>query len=223
MQAITEIGEMLIGTVGKEYFFKPSLKRMYQLGTPQEIVEIYAVLNGKEIRERLPLVFGSAYQQGYLLGLLNSPVFGRKILQTAMWVMNCCCDDDLTPLIGEYDVSAKRIVYQKGALSPKEIISTAQCLLTHGIIGRVELDLAQSGQADYTDGFYAIEYISLARTLFGLSRAEAEDLTISELQQLIKSRMPKTASNRHFSDDEYDRIMEEYERQREISLQAENG
>ena len=45
---LTEIGEMRISLADKYFFFKPSFAAMNELGSPKEIVELYATLNGYE-------------------------------------------------------------------------------------------------------------------------------------------------------------------------------
>lgn len=67
----------------------------------------------------------------------------------------------------------------------------AQSLITHGIIGKAKvrhLQRHESGEA--TSEFRAFEYISAARNHFGMSRAEAEQLSMTEFQLLIAAKYP---------------------------------
>ncbi|QLB40794.1 DUF6246 family protein [Mannheimia pernigra] len=214
---ISEIGEMLVSVENRDFLFKPSFKNIYKIGSPKEIVEIYALLYGKEIRERLPYILTkSELHQSFFWSLLNSPVFGRKILQNAILVMSCCCDDDISSLIGEWLPSKSGIKYKLGKLPPKVIINFAKNLMAHGVIGCCKLPKQEkSEKSDFSESFDVIEYISLARTHFNMSREDAENLTMTELQQLLKSQMPaENNSYGQFTEEEYDRIMAEYEKRR---------
>lgn len=215
MKPITDIGECLISTAERDYFFKPSLKAMAVLGSPVEVVQIYAELYGSEVRALLDKVSttSTAFQE-YVFDVIYSPVFGRKILQHAMNVLCACCEDEVSELIGEWKAGERGLVYVRGALPYSDVITLARHLMMHGVIGCCPLDVpANKSVGSYSNEFQAIEYISLARTAFGLSRQDAENLTMTEFQQLIKSRQPQKKA-RHFTDDEYDRIMAEYEQSR---------
>lgn len=217
MQPITEIGEMLITTKQKSYFLKPSFKNIYHLGNSREIVRIYAELHGQEIKDAAQKILTSKSPafQNYALKKLNSPIFGRKILANAMNVIACCCDDDTGPLIGYWIAGKDGVKYRKGALSIEQIILIAKSLMEHGIIGRAKLDLPPPSESknNYSNEFNIIEYISLARTHFGMTREEAENLTMTELQELLKSQMPKKKESL-FTEEEYNSIMDEYEREK---------
>ena len=63
----------------------------------------------------------------------------------------------------------------------------------------------ESGEA--TSEFRAFEYISAARNHFGMSRAEAEQLSMTEFQLLIAAKYP---DQKGFTKDEYDAVADEY-------------
>ncbi|EFN03430.1 DUF6246 family protein [Actinobacillus pleuropneumoniae] len=217
-QPILEIGEIVITHNGVDYWFKPTLKNIYKIGNPSEIVEIYGIVNLQNILDYAEAIKDkSLFHQAYFLSVLRSPVFGRRILLEAMNVVQACCDMDCTDLIGNFTPTAKGVRYKSGALSPKVIIAIARRLLEHGVIGCCKLDLNQEGENksnndDYSPEFNVIEYISLARTMFGISREEAESLTMTELQEMIKSKIPKKqAPKAVFSESEYDELMRAYE------------
>ncbi|MDE4002141.1 DUF6246 family protein [Glaesserella parasuis] len=217
---ISEIGEMLVSTENRDFLFKPSFKNIYKIGSPKEIVEIYALLHGSEIRERMPYILTkSEPHQSFFWAMLNSPVFGRKILQNAMFVMSCCCDDDISSLVGEWLPSKSGVKYKFGTLPPKTIINFAKNLMVHGVIGCCELPKQEkSANNEFSESFDVIEYISLARTHFNMSREDAENLTMTELQQLLKSQMlPENKKAGMFTEDEYDQIMAEYEKNKKAA------
>ncbi|SMB87348.1 hypothetical protein SAMN05660772_02726 [Pasteurella testudinis DSM 23072] len=217
MQANLAIGEFSITHGGKDYLFRPSLKNISAIGTPQEIVIAYSVLNGGEIAKLLrDVVELNQWAKQYAAKTALSPVFGRNILMTAVTILTCCCSDDVTAITGYYKPGGKGLLYCPGKLSIKDIITLARHLIDHGIIGTVDLrrDQKDSAKATYTAEFNAEEYISAARCHFGLPRMEAENLTMTEFQMLIKAMYKdsdKKTNGAIFTEDEYDRIMAEFE------------
>lgn len=214
-----EIGDFYLLSGEREYLFKPSFKNIAKTGAPAEIVEQYSALFNSEV-----LAFVTAAEslnqdlQQYASKVAASPVFGRKILQLALVMLNACCDDDLTDLIGEFWSGKKGLVYKKGTLSIRDIISLARHLALHGIVGNVDMQ-KDNTKTEYAAEFNAEEYINAARCHFGLSRESAENLTMTEFQLLIKAKYPDQKKKQAiFTEDEYDRIMSDYEENRKNLL-----
>ena len=91
---------------GSEYTFTPSLARIATLGSPHEIVALYAALHG--------------------------PNAARE----AAYVLACLCDqDDPSPLIGEYTLPPV-VEFNPGAMPEAEQIIIARHLMQHGIVGK---------------------------------------------------------------------------------------
>ena len=89
---LTEIGEMRISLSDRSFFFKPSFRAMNEIGTPKEIVEVYAKLNGIDYVAPLQhveyLPFGEQMQ---VMKTISKPVYGRHVLSAAYIVMQSCC------------------------------------------------------------------------------------------------------------------------------------
>lgn len=191
---LTEIGELRISLTDKSYFFKPSFRAMNEIGTPKEIVEMYATLNGADYLAVMQhvgnLPFGAQMQ---VMKAVSKPVYGRHVLSAAFIIMQACCEEDVTMLIGGWKPTARGVRYVPGVMPVNDIIIIARNLLDHGIIGKSPLKVPQrsESQAKTTSEFNVSQYIISARTHFSISREEAEDLSMTEFQQMIKNKYPE--------------------------------
>lgn len=192
---LTEIGEMRISLSDKSFFFKPSFRAMNEIGTPKEIVEVYARLNGIDYVAPLQhveyLPFGAQMQ---VMKTISKPVYGRHVLSAAYIVMQSCCEDDISVLIGGWKPTPRGVRYVPGIMPVSDIIIIARNLMQHGIIGKSPLKvperLEEQGKKT-TNEFHASQYIISARTHFDMSRDEAENLSMTEFQMMIKNKYPE--------------------------------
>ncbi|HEK2895933.1 TPA: hypothetical protein SMT94_000004 [Proteus mirabilis] len=209
MTPMLEIGEMVISTDKTDYFFRPSFANMTRIGDPKQIVDIFALLNGIEIQNLLRQATMN-YQKipDWLFKMINKPVYGRNILQLAMLVMQSCCNDECDEIIGEWKPGKRGLVYKQGKMPISDIILIARELFTHGVIGKAKIRQLQrnESQNDFSDSFLSIEYISAARAHFGMTRYDAEQLTMTEFQLMLKAKYP---DEKGFTKEEYNAIMEE--------------
>lgn len=192
---LTEIGEMRISLSDKSFFFKPSFRAMNEIGTPKEIVEVYAKLNGIDYVAPLQhveyLPFGAQMQ---VMKTISKPVYGRHVLSAAYIVMQSCCEDDISVLIGGWKPTPRGVRYVPGIMPVSDIIIIARNLTQHGIIGKSPLKvperLEEQGKKT-TNEFHASQYIISARTHFDMTRDEAENLSMTEFQMMIKNKYPE--------------------------------
>nr|DAL15675.1 MAG TPA_asm: hypothetical protein [Caudoviricetes sp.] len=192
---LTEIGEMRISLSDRSFFFKPSFRAMNEIGTPKEIVEVYAKLNGIDYVAPLQhveyLPFGAQMQ---VMKTISKPVFGRHVLSAAYIVMQSCCEDDISVLIGGWKPTPRGVRYVPGIMPVSDIIIIARNLMEHGIIGKSPLKvperLEEQGKKT-TNEFHASQYIISARTHFDMTRDEAENLSMTEFQMMIKNKYPE--------------------------------
>lgn len=192
---LTEIGEMRISLSDRSFFFKPSFRAMNEIGTPKEIVEVYAKLNGIDYVAPLQhveyLPFGAQMQ---VMKTINKPVYGRHVLSAAYIVMQSCCEDDVSVLIGGWKPTPRGVRYVPGIMPVSDIIIIARNLIQHGIIGKSPLKvperLDEQGKKT-TNEFHASQYIISARTHFDMTRDEAENLSMTEFQMMIKNKYPE--------------------------------
>ena len=192
---LTEIGEMRISLSDRSFFFKPSFRAMNEIGTPKEIVEIYARLNGMDYVAPLQhveyLPFGAQMQ---VMKTISKPAYGRHVLSAAYIVMQSCCEDDISVLIGGWKPTPRGVRYIPGIMPVSDIIIIARNLMQHGIIGKSPLKvperLEEQGKKT-TNEFHASQYIISARTHFDMTRDEAENLSMTEFQMMIKNKYPE--------------------------------
>ena len=192
---LTEIGEMRISLSDRSFFFKPSFRAMNEIGTPKEIVEVYARLNGIDYVAPLQhveyLPFGAQMQ---VMKTISKPVYGRHVLSAAYIVMQSCCEDDVSVLIGGWKPTPRGVRYVPGIMPMSDIIIIARNLMQHGIIGKSPLKvperLEEQGKKT-TNEFHASQYIISARTHFDMTRDEAENLSMTEFQMMIKNKYPE--------------------------------
>lgn len=191
---LTEIGELRISLTDKSYFFKPSFRAMNEIGTPKEIVEMYATLNGADYLQTMQHIEGlPPGAQIQVMKAVSKPVYGRHVLSAAYIVMQACCEEDVSMLIGGWKPTARGVRYVPGVMPVNDIIIIARNLLDHGIIGKSPLKVPQRSETQQrtTKEFNASQYIISARTHFGMAREEAEDLSMTEFQQMIKNKYPE--------------------------------
>lgn len=192
---LTEIGEMRISLSDRSFFFKPSFRAMNEIGTPKEIVEVYAKLNGIDYVAPLQhveyLPFGAQMQ---VMKTISKPVYGRHVLSAAYIVMQSCCEDDISVMIGGWKPTPRGVRYVPGIMPVSDIIIIARNLMQHGIIGKSPLKvperLEEQGKKT-TNEFHASQYIISARTHFDMTRDEAENLSMTEFQMMIKNKYPE--------------------------------
>lgn len=212
MTPLKEIGECVISSGDREYFFRPSLINMTRIGDPADIVQALYDLHNDEsgdLVQKAIATYGGI--PGWLTSHLTSPQYGRKATIAAMSVISACCDEDTSGLTGEI-VPGKSgkwtFVYRRGRMTSAEMIIFARALIVHGILGKAKvrkLQRHEGGQA--SSEFNAFEYISAARTHLEMSRDEAEQLTMTEFQMLLAAKFPE---QKGFTKEEYDAVADDY-------------
>jgi len=94
------------------------------------------------------------------------------------------------------------------ALTAAEMIIVARSLIVHGVVGKAKVRKLQRHESENVSSeFNAFEYISAARTHLGMSREEAEQLTMTEFQMLLAAKFPE---QKGFTKEEYDAVADDY-------------
>ncbi len=102
------------------------------------------------------------------------------------------------------------MVWRRGLLSPEQMLIAAQWLIVHGVIGKTKVRKLQREEGKGTTSeFRAAEYIMAARNHFGISREEAENLTMTEFAMMINAKYPE---QKGFTREEYDAVMDDDDR-----------
>lgn len=223
MTPLKEIGECLISDGENDYFFRPSFMNMASIGSPEDIVTTFHELHNDELRQLLDRAT-EAYRAvpDWLKKYVARPQFSKPTIYAAMRVLASCCDDDITPLTGELipGKSGKwAFVYRPGKMNHADMILIARSLIVHGIIGKAkvrQLQRHEGGQA--STEFNAFEYINAARNHFGISRKEAEQLTMTEFQMLLSAKYPE---QKGFTKSEYESLANDYMAKKAKKLSSE--
>ncbi|KZQ72972.1 DUF6246 family protein [Klebsiella aerogenes] len=210
MTALIDIGELSVSDSrdgGQDYLLRPSFEAMTRIGTPAEIVRAYATIHGSDVAKLLEACTDTLRRIPDWL----SPSFNRsaeKVLSTCMHVLQACCEDDMTPMIGEWKGWRHCVVYRPGQMPKNDIIVLAQHLMQHGVVGKAKVrQLQRHETGERTTEFKVFDYISAARSHFGMSRSEASQLTMTEFQMLLAAKYP---DQKGFTREEYDAIADDY-------------
>lgn len=204
----TDIGEIVVSVKkrgalsGKknDYLFIPSFENLSKLGEPAEIISAYTVLLSNSEYEAMNR-FSEPYS--YLIKYINEKQLLK--LQTAKQVLRCCCNDDITDLIG----GKKK---KKGLMPEQNIFLLAKTLLDYGVTGRAKVRISQRNESkSYTSEFKVNDYINNAIVHLGLSLDEAKKLTMTEYILLMSKKYP---DNDGLTSQEYDDAVAQYKQQR---------
>ena len=204
----TDIGEIVVSVKkrgalsGKknDYLFIPSFENLSKLGEPAEIISAYTVLLSNSEYEAMTR-FREPYS--YLIKYINEQQLLK--LKTAKRVLRCCCDDDITDLIG--GTNKKR-----GLMPEQNIFLLAKTLLDYGVAGRAKVRISQRNEnKSYTSEFKVNDYINNAIVHLGLSLDEAKKLTMTEYILLMSKKYP---DNDGLTSQEYDDAVAQYKQQR---------
>lgn len=212
MTPLKEIGECLVIDGDDEYFFRPSLIAMSSIGEPGEIVSTFHALHSDEATPLLRRAY-DAYGAipRWVIEHARRPDFTKPALYAAMDVLTACCNRDASPLVGVLVPSKTKkrtFLYRPGKMPATDMIIFAHSLMTHGIIGKAKVRRLQRHEGGQTTSeFNAFEYISAARNHFGMSRDEAEQLTMTEFTMLLAAKYP---DQKGFTRDEYDKVSDDY-------------
>lgn len=194
---LEEIGEKRISIEGASFFFKPSFRAINEMGTPQELVQLYASVNGYDYTRMMARINEvaehSAWAASYLTQEINSLRFSKGMLQSAFIIMQSCCEDDCSVLIGGWKATSRGVKYAPGIMPAHDIIMIARDLIEHGMVGKspLRVPLRSKKPQKASSEFKVSEFINSARAHFGMSRDEAEDLSMTEYQQIVKLKFPE--------------------------------
>ncbi len=228
MTPIKELGECVIGTDTHEYFFRPSFRNMARIGEPDEIVQTFYDLCNDEVTPLIQLAAQAYISDEYsrlpdcVLRYIQSGLLNRKAVMAAHTVLTACCDDDIGELVGwmKPGKSRKRgFMWRPGTMPAPEIFIVAQNLMMHGIIGKAKVRKLQRYESnESTSEFRATDYIMAARNHFGISREEAENLTMTEFALMLNAKYP---NQKGFTREEYDAVMDDDDRRWQALMQQE--
>lgn len=197
---LVHIGEVGIHHAGGSLILRPSLLAMSRLGTPAEIVQTVAV------------VFGQ--------GLNGTRLSIKQQLRAALDVWYACAPEeaDLDPLTGYF---SPRGGWRMGAVDPADLVTIAQALLRHGVLGDPEPpeENAEPPRDDeYSQLFECRKFAALAMGHLAVSEREAWNMTMTGIRLAIEAKYPKMetpeqqSAKRAPTLSEYDATMEWFDK-----------
>lgn len=163
---LTDIGEIGVHMGADCYKLRPSLYAISQLGTPQEIVALFAAV----MSDRPPI--------GDVLGVIHA-----------------CSDQDLSHVFGCFVPArakgAKGFRFKPGAARTQDAVHIARSLLRHGVVGALPpLERKDDTPGDYTTGFDARANAAVAMAHLGATSTEAWQMTMTELVGAMRAKFP---------------------------------
>ncbi|AVG76142.1 DUF6246 family protein [Pantoea ananatis] len=168
-------------------------------------------LDSIKSKARILVAWVDEAEPAFALKWLLSSACSKAAISAAMIVLAACCDRDTTPLTGELvpgRTGRRAFLYRSGAMPVRDMVLIAQSLIQHGIIGKAKVRKLQRHEGSSTSSeFNAFEYISAARTHLGMSREEAEQLTMTEFQMMLAAKFPE---QKGFTREEYDSVADDY-------------
>ena len=173
MRANTHIGEASAQLDGVTFMFRPTLANIAEIGTPAEIVEVFALVMSEAVE----------------------PTHQWQQLGAALRVLYHCADE-LTPelerLLGNWvDPYPRR--YTPGRMPVHAIVALARQMLRHGVVG-VPLEEPISAPLkrddDYVREFKAAECVAVAVAHLGMLPEAAWQMTMTSLVQILAAKFP---------------------------------
>lgn len=148
---------------GRKFDFIPSFKNIEKIGTPEQIIKTFE--------------------------LLNIPHFDKTMFTTAMHVLECCIegeDKDLSKVFGYISPNyhGDKMLWVSGAEPFQNALIMARHMLMHGVCG--ESDTIDKSEAKPVTEFNASEFVAAARRVLEVSIDEAKNMTMTELLMLCK-------------------------------------
>lgn len=187
---LTEVGEVGVQAGEARHVLRPSLYAMSQIGTPAEIVSVFAAVMAEP-----PSVID------------------------ALGVVYACCEDDLTDLFGYVapNPDGAGLIYQPGRAPVEHVVHLARCLLKHGITGALpELPQRPGEEPEFVKEFDARAHVALAMAHLGMSERDAWNTTMTALVGALRAKFPRVPSNapgaRAPTKDEHEATMAWFER-----------
>ena len=163
---LTEIGEVGVHVGGKTYLLRPSLYAMSLLGSPEEIVQIYASLMAEQ----------------------TTAIGRREQFRDALSVIHACSEEDVSDVFGYLNEKLKYVVKRA---DPSDIVVLGRHLMRHGVVGELpELPRRADSEPEYTNEFSARDRVATAMAHLGFSEQDAWRTTMTALVSALRSKYP---------------------------------
>ena len=179
---ITSIGEIGISVGDREIVLRPSLRAMASLGSPSELVQLFA-----DVMAPAPLQLGKPWLDRNL-----AAVHWRRVTWASYSVISACASEDISDLLGT--MGERYGTFKPGRIPLDHFAPLASSLMKHGVIGIVPKDREEANESsddDYTPEFNAREFVALAMVHLGMSEAEAWNMTMTSFSLAMRAKFGK--------------------------------
>lgn len=186
----TEIGHFAIEYDSQIFELYPTFKNMRKICEPRQMPEFFSRLFGREVQDDIELISKSSANEN--ISKITKSLMYRginRVYENAAFVIQCCCEDDVSKLTGFASYEKGRKAWRRGVMHHENVLSIARALITHGVVGQPNSDDRRpKGKA--TDTIDVYNYVELAMAHLSMSYAEAEQLTKTEFDRLIDAKYP---------------------------------
>jgi hypothetical protein len=165
-------GELAVSTATHDYLFRPSLAAMASLGSPTEIVDLFALLHSAP--KINPYYAAESFRK-----------WERSVLSASIDVLAACCADDITPLVGH--IGSRYGSWVPGAMPVEHMPHLARALMKHGITGDVK-PRGKPKAEDYSATFDAKDFVATAIAHLGMAEDDAWNLTMTTFAAAMRSK-----------------------------------
>jgi len=186
----TEIGHFSIEYNSHTYEFYPTFKNMRKLCDPKQMPDFFSGLFGRETQSTADLVDSvgiNVYAKEIGKKLIYKSI--NRIYEDAAFVLQCCCDDDVSKLTGFASYDKGRKAWRSGVMHIDNVLNIARALITHGVVGQPKKGERQS-KGKPTDTIDVYDYVENAITHLDVSYERAEMLTKTEYDRLLDKKYP---------------------------------
>lgn len=212
MQVITDIGQAVIRAGGREIFLNPSFLAMSRIGAPEEIVTLFVTVHAGH----------------YPTHRISEPSIMRDVLArcfaemaaAAARVVTACCTENISHLIGTYQITTKgKLSYRPGLLPVTDVLELARHLIRHGVMGDQPPEQLKGQKKEYSSKFDVRSFVYTAVAHLGTSEADAWSMTMTSFRAAMNAKFPVKEKDKIPTEEAYDEVMDWADKMVEIDAQ----
>jgi hypothetical protein len=176
---------------------------------------VFSRLHGRELLESTQKVLShieTLVDSRLAIPILNKAINKAhmpQLYRDAVRVMQSCCEDDISPLVGKVNYESGSSRYRVGLMPVNDILNFARSLMLHGVVGASIRDEKQSNKKGKpSDTIDVYRYVDIAVSHLEMQYSDAENLTKTEFDRFVDSKYPEKKSvNGEPTDEEYEEAM----------------
>lgn len=174
---------------------------MSRIGTPEQIVDAFVKVHaGHYPKHRIA--------DPQILKAANARCFAEMAAAAAN-VVRHCAGGDVAEVIGSYSMTtAGRLLFKPGSLPVEDVIQLARHLILHGVMGDQPPEEFESKKGEYSDKFDARTYVYTAVAHFGMSEADAWNMTMTSFRAAMNAKFPQKDKGKVPTQERYDEVMD---------------